>query len=234
MGELMSASSALAVPQSTVSSKYVVAVTGWILTGFVLVHMLGNLLVYAGRDALNNYAHTLKANPGLLWSARLILLAAFLVHIGLSLKLKLRNKAARPTQYVFQHTEEASFASRTMVWTGLAIFFFVLYHLAHFTVGLTDAQHFELHDPRGYHDVYSMVVYGFQSPIVSGLYILAMVFLGLHMSHGVQSTFQSLGITRQRWDALIYRLGMALTLIVVIGNISMPLSILFGFIKLPS
>lgn len=234
MGELMSASSALVVPQSTISSKYVVAVTGWILTGFVLVHMLGNLLVYAGREPLNNYAHALKDNPLLLWTARLGLLLAFLVHIVLSLKLKLKNQAARPTPYVFKHTEEASFASRTMVWTGLVIFFFVLYHLAHFTLGLTDPQHFTLKDPKGHPDVYSMVVYGFQSPIVSGLYILAMIFLGLHMSHGVQSTFQSLGITRQRWDALIYRLGMAFTLIVVIGNISMPLAILFGFIKLPS
>lgn len=230
----MSASSALAVPQSTVGSKYVVAVTGLLLTGFVLVHMLGNLLVYAGREQLNNYAHTLKDNPGLLWTARLGLLLTFVVHIGLALKLKLRNQAARPTPYVFKHTEEASLASRTMVWSGLAIFFFLLYHLAHFTVGLTDSQSFNLKDPKGYHDVYSMVIRGFQSPIVSGLYILAMVFLGLHMSHGVQSAFQSLGITRHRWDAFIYRLGMAVTLIVVIGNISMPLAILFGFIKLPS
>src|SRR5436309_3315518 len=103
MGELMSASAALVVPQSTISSKYVVAVTGWILTGFVLVHMLGNLLVYAGREPLNNYAHTLKDNPGLLWTARLGLLLAFLVHIVLSLKLKLKNQAARPTPYVFKH-----------------------------------------------------------------------------------------------------------------------------------
>jgi succinate dehydrogenase / fumarate reductase cytochrome b subunit len=229
----MSASSALAAP-STISSKYVVAITGLALTGFVLVHMLGNLLVFAGREPLNNYAHALKSNPGLLWTARIGLLVMFVVHIYVALQLKLKNIAARPTGYVYKHTEEASFASRTMVWSGLAIFFFVLYHLAHFTLGLTDSGSFHLVDPKGNHDVYSMVIRGFQNPLVSGLYILAMIFLGLHMSHGVQSTIQSLGFSRRRFDRLVYRFGMALTLIVVIGNISMPLSILLGFIKLPS
>ena len=123
----------------TISSKYVVALTGLALTGFVLIHMLGNLLVFVGREQLNNYAHTLKSNPGLLWTARLGLLVMFVVHIYLALQLKLKNRAARPTAYVFQHTEEASFASRTMVWSGLAILFFLLYHLAHFTLGLTDS-----------------------------------------------------------------------------------------------
>ena len=230
----MSASSALAAPHSTVGSKYVVAVTGWALTGFVLVHMLGNMLVFVGREQLNNYAHTLKANPGLLWTARLGLLVAFVLHIWLALQLKMRNLAARPTAYVYSHTEEASFASRTMVWSGLAIFFFVLYHLAHFTLGWTDSANFHLEDPKGQHDVYAMVVHSFQHPLVSGLYILAMVFLGLHMSHGVQSTFQSLGITRRRWDRFIYRSGMALTLIIVIGNISIPLAILLRIITLRS
>ncbi|CAN5210804.1 hypothetical protein BH10PLA2_BH10PLA2_22420 [soil metagenome] len=229
----MSASSALAAP-STISSKYVVAITGLALTGFVLVHMLGNLLVFAGREQLNNYAHTLKSNPALLWSARSGLFLMFVIHIYLALRLKFKNMAARPTGYVFKHTEEASFASRTMVWTGMAILFFLLYHLAHFTLGLTDPASFQLQDPKGRPDVYSMVIRGFQNPIVSGLYIVAMIFLGLHMSHGVQSTFQSLGFTRRRLDKSIYRFGMALTLLIVIANISMPLSILLGLIKLPS
>ena len=230
----MSASSALAAPQSSIGIKYVVAVTGLALTGFVLVHMLGNLLVFLGQDHLNAYANTLKNNPGLLWTARLGLLLMFVVHIYLALQLKIKNLAARPTAYVFSHTEEASFASRTMVWTGLAIFFFVLYHLAHFTLGITDPMNAHLVDSKGRHDVYSMVIHAFRSPLISGLYILAMVFLFLHLSHGVQSTFQTLGITRRRWDSLIYRCGMGLTLLVVVGNISIPLAILFRLIKLPS
>jgi succinate dehydrogenase / fumarate reductase, cytochrome b subunit len=234
IGELMSVSSALAAPRSSIATKYVVAITGLALTGFVLVHMLGNLLIYLGQEHLNNYAQTLKSNPGLLWTARLGLLAMFVLHVVLALQLKLKSRAARPTPYVFAHTEEASFASRTMVWTGLAILFFLLYHLAHFTLGLTDSANFNLEDANRHHDVYSMVVRGFQNPLVSGLYILAMIFLGLHMSHGVQSTFQTLGITRRRWDSLIYRCGMGLTLLVVVGNISMPLAILCGLIKLPS
>jgi succinate dehydrogenase / fumarate reductase, cytochrome b subunit len=227
----MSSSLALAAPRSSIGSKYLVAVTGLGLSGFVLIHMLGNLQVFLGRDQLNHYAEALKANPGILWTARLVLLAIFVVHIGLALRLKLHNRAARPAAYVFQHTEEASFVSRNMVITGLAIFFFVLYHLAHFTLGLTDSKEFGMVDAAGRHDVYGVVVHAFSNPIITGLYILAMIFLGLHMIHGVQSSFQSLGLTRPHWEKLIYRASAALTFLVVGGNIFIPLAIFVGIVK---
>lgn len=121
--------------RSSLGKKYVMAVTGLLLAGFVVTHMGGNLLVYLGPDAINSYAQTLKARPALLWAARLTLLAIFLVHIVLGLLLTYQNRAARPARYVYEDTLQASWASRHMLLTGLLIFAFVLYHLAHFTLG---------------------------------------------------------------------------------------------------
>lgn len=111
------------------------AVTGLLLIGFVVGHMAGNLLVYAGRDALNTYAQALKANPGLLWAARLALLLVFVVHVLLGLLLAFENKTARPSRYVYEDTLQATWASRNMLLTGLVLLAFVVYHLAHFTLG---------------------------------------------------------------------------------------------------
>lgn len=224
---------ALAAPSSSVGSKLLVGVTGLGLSLFVLAHMLGNLQIYLGPDAINSYAEKLQHTPEILWTGRLGLLFFFLAHIVTSIRLKMLSRAARPTPYVVQHREEASLASVTMVYTGLMILFFLLYHLAHFTMGWVQTGAFEQFDSQHRHDVYAMMVKSFQNPIVAGLYILAMVFLWLHMSHGVSSAFQSLGVTRPRWEAAIHRLGRVVTWIVVVGNISIPLSILCGIIKLP-
>src|SRR2546427_783475 len=120
---------------TTVGHKYLVALTGLALTGFVIAHMTGNLLVFKGRDALNSYALFLKDHGGLLWAARLGLLAAFVLHIALAVRLTLRNRAARPQAYVYEDTVQASVASRTMIWSGLAILAFVIFHLLHYTFG---------------------------------------------------------------------------------------------------
>ena len=114
------------------------AVTGLGLVGFVIIHMLGNLLIFAGPDALNGYAEALKHNPGLLWTARSGLFLLFVVHIALALRLSMQNKAARPNRYVYEETIEATWASRHMLLTGLVLLAFVLYHLLHFTLGVVD------------------------------------------------------------------------------------------------
>src|SRR5437764_358231 len=119
--------------RSSVGSKYVMAVTGLGLTGFVIAHMAGNLLIFRGKAPLNNYAHALESNPGLLWTARLILLAIFLLHIVLGIRLTWQNQAARPVRYVYEDTVQANWASRHMLLTGLVILAFVIYHLLHFT-----------------------------------------------------------------------------------------------------
>src|SRR5262249_12217361 len=127
---------------TTVGSKFLVALTGLALTAFVFVHMVGNLLVFRGPEALNDYAEFLKSHGGLLWTARIGLLAAFVLHIWLTLRLKRRNLAARPTRYVHEETVQASWASRHMVLTGLVILAFVVFHLLHYTVGVV--QHVQL------------------------------------------------------------------------------------------
>jgi succinate dehydrogenase / fumarate reductase cytochrome b subunit len=127
--------------RSSLGSKYVMALTGIALIGFVVAHMSGNLLVYAGRDALNTYAATLKQHPALLWAARAGLLVIFVVHVVLGIRLTRQNSAARPVSYAYEDTLQASWASRHMLLTGLVLLAFVVYHLAHFTLGVVKRAH---------------------------------------------------------------------------------------------
>lgn len=219
------------IARTTIGLKLIVGTTGFLLGGFVLVHLLGNLQVYVGPEAMNAYAAMLKGMPGPLWAARFGLLAIFVVHIAANMKLKGRNDAARRTAYAEKHALKSTAASRTMLVTGIALLAFVAYHLAHFTLGLTDPQNFDLHDELGRHDVYSMLVLGFQKPLVSGLYILAMAFLGLHLAHGMASVFQTGGWRTLTWRKAIDGGGRAFALLVVLGNISIPVACLIGLLR---
>jgi len=188
---------------STIGGKYLVAVTGLALTGFVLVHLLGNLQIFLGRDAYNAYAHGLKSMGPLLWVARGGLLALFLAHIFMSLRFKKRNLDARPVGYVYERTKKASWPSRTMAFTGVLILLFVLFHLAHFTFGVIDkvndakvgerVNYLELKDPTWKdpanptatrHDAYHMFIDGFRNIPVAVLYVAFMLVLGVHLERG--------------------------------------------------
>jgi len=218
------------VPRTTIGTKLAIATTGLILLVFVIGHLLGDLQIFLGPDRINEYAESLRKLGPLLWIARAVLVFTLFVHIGLALRLRQLNAAARPVPYVIQHTEQASIASLSMVWSGLAIFFFVLYHLSHFTFGWTHPEHFALiRDNR--HDVYNMVVRGFQQPTVSVLYILAMLCLGLHLVHAVPSLFQTLGLNTPGWARRIQIGGISLAVLIVLGNCSIPLAILMGLVK---
>ena len=216
---------------STVGVKFLVAVTGLIWVLFVVVHMLGNLQIYLGPEAINSYAAFLKSNPGPLWGARFGLLAALIIHVWGIAKLSLANRKARPTPYAVKKTVRSTFSSRTMVMSGLVLLSFVIYHLLHFTLGVTHPEHFHLEDAAGRHDVYSMTILGFQQPLVSIAYIVATLLLGLHLSHGVASLFQTMGLSRPWIAALIGGLGLVVTVLVVIGNVTIPLSALLGLIE---
>ncbi len=218
---------------SLVTVKTLMAVTGAGLLLFVTVHMLGNLQIYLGQDALNDYAKKLKSMPLLLWTARSGLLAIFSLHLVLAIYLKRTNRRARPTGYVKNDPIETTLASRTMLTSGLVIFAFVIYHLLHFTLGLTDPAHHDLTDAAGRHDVYSMVVYGFQNVYVSASYLLAMAFLGLHLSHATSSIFQTLGLVDHRWRKFLFRAGIVLAATIMLGNMSIPISVMLGIIGLP-
>jgi succinate dehydrogenase / fumarate reductase cytochrome b subunit len=218
--------------RTSVGSKFVMAVTGLGLIGFVLVHMAGNLLIFAGKDALNAYAKALEDKAGLLWFARIGLLAIFLVHVVLGIRLTWQNKEARPIGYVYPDTVKANWASRHMLLTGLLILAFVIYHLLHFTIGVTDPANFKYRiplDPTGHYDVAAMVVGGFANPVVSAAYVVAQIFLAIHLWHGGSSWFQSLGLNHSFYNRALHAVGPVLAVVVGVGNCAIPLSILLGW-----
>lgn len=228
--------------KSTVGAKIIVAITGLGLTGFVIAHLVGNLKLLAGRDAINDYAKFLKDLGPVLWVARIGLLATFLLHVVLVLRLKERAAAARPVPYQYANTIQASVASRTMLYTGLLVLAFVLFHLAHYTFGwvsttsatdLTtnakvETNYLNLVDPQGRHDVYSMVVAGFRNPIISALYVIAQLALFLHLSHGIASTLQTLGLNTPRFQPAIRMLGYIIALLIAVGNIALVVAVWSG------
>ncbi|HKB40785.1 MAG TPA: succinate dehydrogenase cytochrome b subunit [Gemmataceae bacterium] len=219
--------------RSSIGRKALMAVTGLGLLGFVIVHMIGNFQVYEGPDALNAYAKMLREMPALLWVARLTLLLLFVAHIYLGITLYRENRAARPVGYVRFQYDQATIATRTMLLSGLVILAFVIFHLLHFTLGAVQPENFagrHHFDHLGRPDVYAMVVRGFRNPVITISYVVAQLFLGLHLYHAVPSMFQSVGLKHPRYNPLIEKLGLIVALIIVIGNISMPLSILFGII----
>ncbi len=226
-----SAPGLLGFARSTLGAKAIVAVTGLLLVGFVVQHLAGNLLIYAGPEATNAYAATLKGSGALLWVARGGLLVCFLVHIGAALRLAQLNSAARPERYVYEDTIQASWASRHMVLTGLLVLAFVAYHLAHFTLGVTNPDYLGFEDPMKRHDVYRMVVTGFKAPAVSGTYIAAMILVALHISHGFGSLWRTLGVSDSRLQRGLHKLGWALAVGIWLGFVSIPITILAGVIK---
>lgn len=212
---------------SSIGRKVVMAATGLVLYGFVVGHMIGNLQIYLGPQALNHYAEFLREflhGQGI-WIARAVLLVAVALHIWAAVTLTLGNWSARPIGYREWQARESTYASRTMVWSGPILALFIVYHLLHLTFGT-------LHPSFEPHDVFRNVVIGFQNPFVSAFYILAMVALGLHMYHGFWSMLQSLGLSHPRWNALRHSAAVAIAGIVVAGNVSIPVAVLTGAVHL--
>ena len=216
---------------SSIGAKYVMAVSGVALVGFVLAHMAGNLQVFLGWEKLNAYAAFLKSLGSLLWVARGGLLLAALAHVVSGLRLAWLNKQARPVRYRKQTSMHTNVFARTMAVSGLIVLAFLVFHLLHFTLGVTNPQDYSLEDPLGRHDVYSMVVRGFQNPLVAGSYIVAMALLAMHLTHGASSMFQSLGLNHPKYNGLFHKVGPAIGVIVFLGNVSMPVAVLLGFIQ---
>jgi succinate dehydrogenase / fumarate reductase, cytochrome b subunit len=225
---------------SSVGAKITVALTGLGLVIFTIFHMIGNLKMFSGPDSVNAYAHFLKHDLGLLlWIARGGLLAIFVLHLTLAIRLSLRSKAARPVPYTHASHVQATLTSRTMIWSGVVVGLFILFHLAHFTFawvhGAEDSMghhvnYLELKDPKGRHDVYRMVVAGFTTPWLSVLYIVAQVVLFLHLLHGVQSSFQTLGLKNSRFRNAIRLLGFAVATLILAGNVGIVLGVWFDLV----
>jgi len=203
------------------------AASGLLLYGFVVGHMLGNLQIYLGPEAINAYGEFLQAflhGQGI-WIARFALLLAVGLHVWAAVTLTLSNWSARPQGYREWQAQKSTYASRTMVWSGPLLAAFIVYHLAHFTLG-------NAHPDFVRGDVFRNVVVGFQNPFASAFYILAMLALGLHMYHGFWSMLQTLGLSHPRWNRVRRGLSLLLAGAVVAGNISIPLAVLTGRIHL--
>lgn len=217
--------------RSSIGSKYIMAVTGIGLSLFLFGHLAGNFLVFAGPDALNEYAAGLRKLPyGLLWVARIGLLVIFLLHLATAIRLSMANRAARPVRYKFEDTYQASLASRTMIYSGLLIFAYLIYHLLHFTFLQVGPTEYSV-DAAGRHDVYAMVIRSFQNPALAIAYVVAMAATGFHLSHGFSSLFQSLGLNHPKYNKIWRCGGPVVAWLLAIGFSTIPLSILFGFVK---
>lgn len=237
--------------RSSIGRKFLMAVSGLILTGFAFGHLLGNLQIFGHPDQINGYAHFLQGLGPLLWLVRLVLLAAVAVHVWAAVALTLESKTARgPEKYGVHQWLEATIASRTMRITGLVVFAFIIYHVLHFTVGVAGHDYFKgtlpevvlSHDVREFgiplaakdtpvHDVYSMIFVGFSNPLVSLFYIIATGLLAVHLWHGVESMFQTIGWRNGTWACCLRKAVGVLALIYFLGNLAIPGAILTGIAK---
>ena len=220
--------------RSTIGKKIIMAVTGLIGIGFVIGHMLGNLKIFQGEAKFNAYAVWLRevgrpavGHGQLLWLARLILASATVLHVVAAVQLARMSHAARPVSYRRWEAVQATYASRTMRWGGVIITLFVIYHILHFTFGAVG------YAPGQYRpmSVYRNVVIGFSVWYVSAFYVAGMVALGLHMYHGVWSMLQTLGLNNAGANRLYRALATVSSLMVALGNISVPVAVLTGLVR---
>lgn len=233
--------------RSTIGRKFLMAVTGVILIGFVIGHLVGNLQVFSGPDKINGYAHFLQSLGPVLWVARIGLLIAVAIHVWAATVLTMENRAARQVGYSVKHTIRATLASRTMRWSGFVVLAFIFYHLAHFTLGVAQPGSYKTAYSAytmaaEYHvmgfpvvgegakvaDVYSMVIGGFQNVIVSLFYVFAVGLLSVHLLHGADSMLQTLGWRSSRWSGALRKVCIGFAALYFLGNLAIPAAVLFG------
>jgi succinate dehydrogenase / fumarate reductase cytochrome b subunit len=220
--------------EAPIGKKAVMAVTGLVLFGYVVAHLLGNLQIYSSNpEQINRYAAFLHnpANAMALWAARLVLLLCVVLYISAALQLWAQNRAARPVSYYKKADVPTSYAARTMRWSGVIIAAFVIFHILHLTVGaipgLPAAPEAAANSP----DVRANVIHGFQNVGVSAFYIIAMILLCMHLYHGIWSMFQSMGFAHPRYTPAIKRGAAVVAILIAAGNISIPLAVLTGVLK---
>lgn len=216
---------------SSTGKKYLMAISGLALVGFIAGHLAGNLQIFLGAEAVNRYAAFLHSTGEILWVARIGLIAMVLIHIVTAISLTLENRAARPQAYAGKSYIEASYASRTMPMSGLIILAYLVYHLLHFTLHKIHPEFAGGVDALGRPDVYRMVVSSFQQPAIALIYIIANCLLGMHLSHGLYSMVQSLGFLRESARPGL-RLGARVAgFAIFAGYASIPLSVWLGIVK---
>lgn len=228
---------------SSIGKKLIMAVTGFIYVAFVIAHMVGNLKIFLGQAVLNEYAGFLRTvgeplfpQTFLLWIARIVLIVAIVLHVLMAYQLTRGELAARPVKYNTKNVVQATFASRTMRWGGVALLLFIIFHLLHFTFGVigygpSGTTGAYLPETAQGFSTYQNVVTGFQNIPIVIIYLLAMVALALHLYHGAWSMFQTLGINNSRYNGIWRFIATAIAVIVFVGNCSIPLAVLFGIVR---
>lgn len=212
--------------RTAIGKKWVMGITGIILMGFVLAHLIGNIKLYLSKEEIDLYGEALRTMPGhllprtwLLWSIRVVLIAAFVFHIHAAAGLTVINRKARPDSYKSKRDYVAAdYASRTMRWTGVIVLLFLIFHLMDLTWGNANPDFL-----RG--DPYNNLIYSLQRPAVAIVYLVANIALGIHLYHGAWSMFQSLGINNPRYNKLRRRFAQGFAAIILIGNCSFPIAV---------
>ncbi len=211
---------------SMVGKKIVMGVTGLIGIGFVILHSLGNLLVFRGPDAINSYSHFLKSTGELLWTLRVVLIFAVILHVIAAIQLTRQSRAARPIGYAKRETQVATISSRTMRWGGALLLVFIVVHILHFTTGSIR--------PAGVfsrQDVYANVVTSFRIWWVTLFYVVAMIALGLHLFHGAWSSLRSIGVSPPSPTPLHRRISLLIAAFVWAAFTAVPVAVFSGILR---
>lgn len=230
--------------RSNIGLKFLMAITGVVMVGYLVGHVSGNMLIFRGAEAINAYSEFLHHAKGLLWGTRIILLASVVVHIWATLKfLKLRSDA-RPVAYANKGAHGTTFAARTMFWSGPVIALFIVYHILHLTTGTVHPSFeknviVETREDAATHqkvethktDVYRNLVDGFRQPVASIFYIVAMLAIAFHLSHGLWSAAQTVGVNRPNWEPALRCLALTAGALICIGFVAVPVAVLLGLVK---
>jgi succinate dehydrogenase / fumarate reductase cytochrome b subunit len=222
--------------QSSIGKKFLMAVTGLVMFGFVTGHLLGNLQIFLPPERINTYGHFLESLGEVLWVVRLVLLACVAVHVWVAIQLTRENMAARPAGYAVDHINRATLASRVMARTGVVVLAFLVYHLLDFTLRMQHPEWsdrtFRLADGIMVRDVYNMVVQGFSRAGISIFYIIAVGLLSYHLSHGIVAMVQTLGLKNEKWTRGLERFAVAYCWLYFLLNAAIPLAVLGGLVKI--
>ena len=216
---------------SSIGRKILMAITGQLMILFVLVHLIGNTTIFGWlHGGINAYAEHLHSLPPLVWAFRLFMLAAVSIHIWYGIQLTLENSGGRPQQYAVKATQKTTFASENMIWSGVLILAFLIYHLLQFTMKVLPGMTL-ITDAAGTVNVFTMVVSAFQNFFTCFIYVGAMVALFLHLTHGIQSSSQTVGCSNDRTLPVIVKAGSLVALALFLGYVAVPLSIYVGILK---
>jgi succinate dehydrogenase / fumarate reductase cytochrome b subunit len=225
---------ALTLYRSTIGKKAIMAVTGLVLVGFVIGHMAGNLQVFIGSAEMNAYASFLKSLGEFLWLARIGLFVALVLHVLMAWQLTRIKRKARPVDYTTREPQVSTIASRTMRWGGVLLLVFIVFHILHFTTGTVfpSASSPDAAYPAFSHtDVYGNIVSAFRTPWVTAFYVVAMLFLMLHLFHGAWSSVRTLGLTKPSNHPLQRRVATVVAVVVWLGFSVIPVAVLLGVIR---